>query len=67
MGDGPIFLKTSARRSLMTTYRMNADPSRWTVPLNSSLTDFFEHNFLGWNYRKNISPPPVSESSNICI
>jgi hypothetical protein len=28
MGDGPIFLKTSAPLSLMKTYRMNLPPAR---------------------------------------
>jgi hypothetical protein len=41
MGDGPIFLKTSAPHPLMTTYRMSLlsaiYPSRWSVPLNDSI------------------------------
>jgi hypothetical protein len=44
MGNGPIFLKTSAPYSLMTTYRRNLeetyfqpDPSHWTVPLRKNL------------------------------
>jgi hypothetical protein len=55
MGDGRIFMKTSAPLSLMTIYQMTyfqPDPSRWAVPSKEIGCESFKDKTIYNNLQK---------------